>query len=166
MKSRLPLTLLVAAGGLLLGGCNYDVPITGSPTRRVEPQLLGIWVTSRKDSPKPDELKVRQLDAFTYIISFNGELYRAYHSDVAKVPFVSVQDIETADRKFAYFTWELSADGSVLTITPVSTRIIPPTLPNSAAVQQLLKENTDNPGLLLDPVQFTHKGLIAPAPLR
>lgn len=166
MKSRLPLTLLVAAGCLLLGGCNYDVPITGSPTRRVESALLGTWVTQRKDSPQPDELKVRQLDNFTYIISFNGELYRAYHSDVAKVPFISVQDIETADRKFAYFTWELSADGSILTITPVSARIIPPTLPNSAMVQQLLKQHIDNPGLLLEPVQLTHRGLITPSPLR
>jgi hypothetical protein len=166
MKSSLPLTLLIAAGCLLLGSCNYEIPITGSPTRRVEPQLLGTWVAQRKDSPKPDEMKVRQLDSFVYIISYNGDLYRAYHSDVDKVPFVTVQDIESADRKYAYFTWQLSADGTVLTIQPVSTRLIPPTLPNSAAVQQLLKQFADHPNLLLDPVQFTHKGVATPAPRR
>jgi len=163
MKSRLSPTLLLAAGCLLLGSCNYDVPITGSPTRRVESKLLGTWVTKRKDGPKPDEMKVRQLDSFIYIISYNGDLYRAYHSDVDKVPYVSVQDIETSDRRFAYFMWQLSADGAVLTVTPVSTRIIPPNAPNSAAVQQLLKQNADNPSLLLEPVQFTHKGLTIPA---
>jgi hypothetical protein len=166
MKSRLSLTLLTAAGCLLLGSCNNDAPITGSPTRRVEPQLLGTWVTQRKDSPKPDEMKVRQLDSFVYIISCNGDLYRAYHSDIDKVPYLTVQDIETADRKYAYFTWQLSADGTVLTIQPVSTRLIPPSLPNSATVQQLLKQYADHPNLLLDPVQFTRKGVVTPVPPR
>ncbi len=166
MKPSLPRTLLIAAGCLFLGSCNYDVPITGSPTRRVEPSLLGVWVARQKDSAKPDEMKVRQLDGFIYIISFNGDLYRAYHSDVDKVPFVTVQDIESSDRKYAYFTWQLSADGAVLTLTPVSTRLIPPTIPNSATVQQLLRQHADNPNLLLEPVQFTHKGFSTPTPMR
>jgi len=166
MKLSTLLTGVVSAGCLLVGGCNYDVPITSGPTRRVEAGLLGTWVTQRKDSPKPDEMKVRQLDGFIYIIAYNGDLYRAYHSDVDKVPFVTVQDIETADRKYAYFTWQLSADGAVLTLSPVSTRLVPPTTANSATIQRILAENADNPNLLLEPVQFTHKGFSTPTPMR
>jgi hypothetical protein len=156
MNSRLPL-LRLAAGCLLLGGCNYDVPITAGPTRPVEKQLLGNWVAVDKDNPKPDQMKVRQLDEFTYVIAYNGDLYRAFHSDLANVPFVSVQDLESADRQYAYFSWRLSPDGAQLTLQLVSTKVIPDTTPDSASVQRLLTANLANPGLFGEPVQFIRK---------
>jgi hypothetical protein len=157
MKSTPPLPWLVAAGCLLLGGCNFEVPITAGPTRPIEPQLLGDWVAVDKDNPKPDQMKVRQLDEFNYVITYNGDLYRAYHSDFASLPFVSVQDLESSGRKFAYFKWQVSADGAQLTLQTVGTRVIPDTTPDSVTIQQLLTKNLANPELLDAPVQFTRK---------
>jgi hypothetical protein len=51
---------------------------------------------------------------FYYIVSLNGLLFRAHHSDVARTPFASVQEIETPDRKYTYVTWALSEDGQRL----------------------------------------------------
>ena len=82
---------------LAFSACQYEVPITSAPTRKVQEQLLGNW----KSSDGKEELKVRSLDDSVYIVYYDGDLFRAYHSDVAKTPFVTVQDLNSTDRKYA-----------------------------------------------------------------
>lgn len=164
MKSKLLLMWLTAAGCLLLGGCNFDVPIIGSPTRVVEAQLLGNWVPADKGGSKPNLMKVRQLDNFTYIVSCNGDLFRVYHTDLDNVPYVTVQDLESPARKYAYFTWQLSPDGAQLTVQPVNARAIPPNIPDSSAMRRFLSQNVDNLNLLGEPVVFNRQKTAAPAP--
>ncbi|MFI5358325.1 MAG: hypothetical protein ACHQ4G_13420, partial [Opitutales bacterium] len=77
--------------------------------------------------------------------------------DLADTPFVSVQDLDSPDRKYAYGTWQLSPDGAVLSVQPVSLRLIPVTTPTSADIQRLLTQNLDNPYLLGEPVVFTRR---------
>jgi len=166
MKSKLLLLWLTAAGCLLLGGCNFDVPIIGSPTRVVETRLLGDWAPADKGGSKSNLMKVRQLDNFTYIVSCNGDLFRAYHTDLDNVPYVTVQDLETPDRKYAYFTWQLSPDGAQLTVQPVNARAIPPNIPDSSAMRRFLSQNVDNLNLLGEPVVFNRVKTVlrGPAP--
>ena len=52
-------------------------------------------------------MKVVRLDDSNYIVSYNGDLFRAYHSDVAKTPFVSVQILDSAKAKYAYSSLEV-----------------------------------------------------------
>ena len=162
MKSNRLTHWLIASGCLFLAACNFEVPIMAGPTRPVEKQLLGDWVAVDKESSKPDQMKVRQLDEFTYVITYNGDLYRGFHTDFAGQPFVSVQDLDSSGRKYVYFTWRLSADGAVLSLQSVSTRVIPEKTPDSAAIQRLIHENLANPGLLGETVQFTRKPSKAP----
>jgi hypothetical protein len=136
---------------LALIGCEFDVPITSSPTRKVDERLLGDWIS--KDGK--EKMKVRRLDDFIYIVSFNGDLSRAYHSDVAKTSFVSVQDLESPGRKYSYLAWKLSEDGQRLGLRVVSDKVIPKETKDSASVQKLLEKNLQNPELLEDEAQFT-----------
>ena len=62
---------------LIFIGCEYEVPITSAPTRKIDEKLLGDWVS--KDGK--DKMKVRRLDDSIYIISYNGDLAKAFHSD-------------------------------------------------------------------------------------
>jgi hypothetical protein len=50
-------------------------------------------------------MKVRRLDDSIYIVSYNGDLFRAFIQMLPR-PFVSVQDIDSPDRKYAYFKWK------------------------------------------------------------
>jgi len=77
-----------------------------------------------------------------------------YHSDVAETPFVSVQDINSSDRKYAYVVWKLSDDGKNLTLRNVSNRVVPKETKDSATVVALLKKNAGNPELLGEEIQF------------
>ena len=145
--------LLICLCCLAFSGCEYEVPITSGPTRKVEARLLGDWVS--KDGK--EKMKVRRLDNSIYIVSYNGDLFRAYHSDVAKTAFVSVQDIDSAERKYAYVAWKLFEDGKQLGLRVVSAKIIPREVKTSTGVQKLLKKNLQNPGLLEDEVQFARE---------
>ena len=136
---------------LALSGCEFEVPITASPTRKVDDRLLGDWVSQ----DGKEKMKVRRLDDFIYIISFNGDLFRGFHSDVAKTFFVSVQDIESPARKYSYLTWKLSEDGKRLGLRVVSDKVIPKDTKDSASVQKLLEKNLQNSELLEDETQFT-----------
>lgn len=137
---------------LSFSGCegDYAVPITSGPTRKIDGRLLGNWVS--KDGA--DKIKVRSLDDSIYIVSYNGDLYRAFHSDVGKTPFISVQDIDSADRKYAYLAYKLSDAGKLLELRAVNTRIIPKETKNSVKVQKLLKINLPRAELFEDESQF------------
>ena len=98
---------------------------------------------------------MRRLDDSIYIVSYNGDLFRAFHSDVGKTSFVSLQDLESADRKYAYIAYKISDDGKKLDVRVVDTKVIPKELKDSANVQKLLKKNFENPALFGDEGEFT-----------
>ena len=134
---------------LALTGCEYEDPITSSPTRKVQERLLGNWISQ----DGKEHLRVRRLDENIYIVYYNGDLFRVYHSDVADTPFVSVQDINSDDRKYAYVVWKLSEDSKHLRLR-VNHDVIPNEKKNSSAIARFLEENATNPDLLGEEIQF------------
>src|SRR5262249_23382594 len=63
--------IAVAIGlcSLAFAACQYDVPITSSPTRNVEQRLLGNWVSL----DGKENMKVRRLDDNTYVVYYDGD---------------------------------------------------------------------------------------------
>jgi len=114
----------------------------------VEGRLLGDWVSL----DGKENMKVRRSD--DNIVYYDGDLFRAYHSDVAETPFVSVQDINSSDRKYAYVVWKLSDDGRRLTLRSIQSKLIPKEQKDSARVAELLKENAKNPELFGEEIEF------------
>lgn len=147
--------VVVVAACVLLAGCDFDVPLTKTATRKVNPQLLGHWrEQSEKDA---DLLTVRQLDDTTYIATINGDVYRVYHSDFASRAFVTVQNLNDDARKYCYYVWELSPGGAELTLRRVSPKIVPETVASSEEAQQQILQNLENPKLLVDPALFVRE---------
>ena len=135
---------------LAFTACQYEVPITSDPTRKVQERLLGDWTS---DDGK-EKLKLRRLDDSVYIVYYDGDLFRAYHSDVADTPFASVQDINSNDRKYAFVVWKLSDDGKRLSLRNVSDKVIPKETRDSAALVAFLAKNARNPDLLGEEIEF------------
>jgi hypothetical protein len=135
---------------LAFTACKYEVPITSGPTRKVQEQLLGDWASL----DGKERMKVRRLDDNIYIIYYDGDLFRAYHSDVAETPFASVQDLNSNDRKYAYVVWKLSDDGKHLSLRNVSDKVIPKETRDPAMVVALLKKNARNPELFGEEIEF------------
>ena len=146
MTRTLALGLLAAAGWLAVSGCVYDVPITAKPTRPIDARLLGNWTSTDGKA----RLKVVKFDNDNYIVSKvedKGEdLYRVWHSDVAKTPLVTVQILEEPKTQYAYWVWNLSEDGR-LHLRMVNDKIIPDDVKRSSSVQAVEKESP-KPGLV------------------
>ena len=134
---------------LVFNACQYEVPITSSPTRKVQEQLLGNWVSL----DGKENMRLRRLDDSTYVVYYDGDLFRAYHSDVAEMPLASVQDLNSNDRKYAYVAWKLSSDGKGLTLRSVN-KVIPKETDDSATVAALLTKNARNPELFGEEIEF------------
>jgi len=149
-------TMLLVAG-LFLSGCNYEVPLTAKPTRKVDPQLIGDWVAVDKDSKEEELMFVRKLDDVTYVVAMDKDIYRAFHSDFAGTAFLSVQDLNGSDRLYLYLTYRLSSDGKQLSVFTVSTKVVPEETKGRSALQKLIKRQLDNPRLLNEPMEFTRK---------
>src|SRR5688572_16841346 len=145
---NLALLVIAAALFLFLSGCDgdYMVPITSSPTRKIDQRLLGNWVAKGGT----EKLRVRNFDGSHYIVSYDGDLYRAYHSDVGKTSFVSAQEIDSAGRKYVYLAYKLSDDGQQLDLRAVEDKVIPKETKDSVSVQKLLKKNLQNSQLFGD----------------
>ena len=135
---------------LAFAACQYEAPITSAPTRKVQEQLLGNW----KSSDGKEELKLRRLDDSVYIVYYDGDLFRAYHSDVAETPFATVQDLNSTERKYAYMVWELSDDGNHLRLRNVSDKVITKDTKDSATAVALLTKNAHNPELFGEEIEF------------
>jgi hypothetical protein len=148
---RLGFGVAVCLCSLVFNACEYEVPITSSPTRKVQERILGNWVSL----DGKEDMKVRRFDDNIYIVYYDGDLFRAYHSDVAETPFVSVQDLNSSDRKYAYVVWKLSDDGQRLSLRSVQSKVIPKEQRDSARVVELLKENARNPELFGEEIQFS-----------
>ena len=99
-------------------------------------------------------MKVRRLDDNTYVVFYDGDLFRAYHSDVAETPFATVQDLNSSDRKYAYVIWKLSDDGKNLRLRNVNDKMVPKETKDSATVVALLTKNARNPELLGEEIEF------------
>jgi lipopolysaccharide export LptBFGC system permease protein LptF len=147
---RIILGVAVCLCILAFAACEYEAPITPSPTRNVEERLLGDWVSL----DGKEQMKTRRFDDNIYIVYYDGDLFRAYHSDVAETPFVSVQDINSNDRKYAYVVWKLSDDGKRLTLRNVKSDVIPKRQKDSARIAELLEENEKNPELFGEEIEF------------
>jgi len=112
--------------------------------------LLGDWISA----DGKEKLKLRSLDDSVYIVYYDGDLFRAYHSDIAETPFATVQDLNSSDRKYAYVIWKLSSDGRNLRLRNVNDKIVPKETKDSATVVGLLTKNTNNPVLFGEEIEF------------
>jgi len=119
----------------------------------VQERLLGDWTSA----DGKEKLKLRRFDDGIYIVYYDGDLFRAYHSDVADTPFASVQDINSNDRKYAFVVWKLSDDGKHLTLRNVSDKVIPKETKDSAAIVTLLKRNARNTDLFGEEIEFSRE---------
>ena len=102
-----------------------------------------------------ENLKARRLDDSIYIVYYDGDLFRAYHSDIAETPFATVQDLNSSDRKYAYVIWKLSDDGKNLRLRNVNDKVVPKETRDSATVVALLTKNASNPELFGEEIEFT-----------
>ena len=135
---------------LVLSACQYDVPITSGPTQNVQERLLGDWTSADGQ----EKLKLRRFDDSTYIVYYDGDLFRAYHSDIGDIAFATVQDLNSHDRKYAYVIWKLSDDGKSLRLRNVNDKVVPKETKNSATVVALLTKNASNPELFGEEIEF------------
>ena len=135
---------------LAFGACQYDVPITSAPTRNVQERLLGDWTSADGQ----EKLKLRRFDDSTYIVYYDGDLFRAYHSDIGDMAFASVQDLNSRDRKYAYVIWKLSDDGKFLRLLSVNDKLVPKATKDSATIVALLTKNASNPDLFGEEIEF------------
>ncbi|MGA2138301.1 MAG: hypothetical protein ABSH14_05510 [Verrucomicrobiia bacterium] len=153
------LAIVAAVCCFTFSGCLYEVPITAKPTRKIDERLLGDW-TSKDGQHK---MKVVKLDDSNYIVCkrdkdggvfSSGDLFRVYHSDVAKTAFVSVQILDKPKPSYAYWNWKLSEDGT-LHLRCVNDKVVPDETKDSASVRKLLEGNLQNPNLFGEDNQFT-----------
>jgi hypothetical protein len=154
MKANHPLRFALLAVALALAGCDYQVPLTSSPTRPVEPQVLGDWIGIGDET---DTLHLRQLDERTYIAVVDGDAYRVHHSDFAGLPLVSTQDLNSSDRKYCLYTWTLQDDGKRLVLRRVSTRVVSDEINASDELQRQLQLHLQDPALLSEEIAFRRK---------
>ena len=112
--------------------------------------LLGDW----SSADGQEKLKLRKFDDSTYIVYYDGDLFRAYHSDIGDKPFASIQDLNSRDRKYSYIIWKLSDDGRSLRLRNVNDKVVSKETKNSATVVALLTKNAGNPELFGEEIEF------------
>ena len=138
-------TITVLACALVLFSCTYDIPLTAEPTRAADARLAGTWTMTAPD--EDEKMDIRLYDDRHYVVAYNGDLYRAFHSDVAGLQILSVQNLNDSERKWVFMEWKLSEDGKRLTIRAVRTEVVPETTRDREGLLKVIEANRDNPKL-------------------
>lgn len=134
---------------LLLGGCDYDVPLSPGPERAVERKLAGNWLSPH------GWMMVRRFDADHYVVVHNGSAYRAWHSHVEGVAYITLQSLDREPARYAYLTYQLSGDGRRIEVRFVRDDVVPKTINETAAMRRAVAQHAGAAGLLSDPEPFT-----------
>ena len=157
MKPKFFAATFLAVTCLLFFGCDYDFPLTTKPTHKIDSRLVGDWAPVEKEDAKDEIMHVRDFDGSHYVVSMDKDIYRVFHSDFANTAFLSVQDLNSDNRRYLYFIWSLSEDGTQLSLKGVDTKVIPDTTKTATEVQRLIKQQLKNPHLFRDEIRFTRK---------
>jgi len=157
MKPKFFAATFLAVTCLLFFGCDYDFPLTAKPTHKIDSRLVGDWAPVEKEDAKDEMMHVRDFDGSHYVVSMDKDIYRVFHSDFANTAFLSVQDLNSDNRRYLYFIWNLSEDGTQLSLKGVDTKVIPDTTKTATEVQRLIKQQLKNPHLFRDEIRFTRK---------
>ncbi|HEV7239690.1 MAG TPA: hypothetical protein VGQ36_10650 [Thermoanaerobaculia bacterium] len=142
-------TFTVVVCSLVLLSCHYDFPLTAEPTRAADARLAGTWTLVEPE--QGEKMDIRLYDDRHYVVAYNGEIYRAFHSDLAGMPLMSVQSLNDPERKYVVLEWKLSEDGKRLTIRVVSPDVVPEGTPDRDALVKLIESNRENPKLFGEP---------------
>jgi hypothetical protein len=143
-RNRLAGLLGLALLTVVLTACGqYSAPITEQATRKINATLIGDWASADRKV----RIKIRELNETAYVVTYNGILFKAFHSDFSGVSFVSVQELETPERSFTYLAYRTSDDGQKLYLRLVNKEVIPDDVQTASAVRLLLRDNLQNPAL-------------------
>lgn len=137
--------LALVVVSLFLLRCTYSTALTAEPTRAADPRLAGTWTMTAPD--ENDQMTIRVFDDRQYVVEYKGDVYRAFHTDVAGLPLMSVQDLNGDERKWMFIEWKLSDDGKRLTLRAVQTELVPESTRERAALVKLVEANRDDPKL-------------------
>jgi hypothetical protein len=151
LPARLPsfLAATLAFAALLLAGCDYDVPLTEKPSGPIDQKLLGNWL-----SPE-GWMMVRSFDADHYVVSYNGAIYRGWHSTVAGRSFITLHSLDAQSPKFTYVSYSLGNDQRRLDVRVVRDEVLSKEIKDSAAMRKALEQVVPNPALLTEVTPFT-----------
>jgi hypothetical protein len=134
---------------LLLTGCDYDVPLTEKPNRAIDEKLLGNWLS-------PDGwMSIRAFDAQHYVVSYNGSVYRGWHSTVAGQALVTLHSLDAKSPKYTYVAYALTRDDRRLDVRIARDEVLSKEIKDPAAMRTALEQVAPNPALFTEPVPFT-----------
>lgn len=158
------LTGMLAMGACLAsGGCITGFAHPLGPARRgfIEPDLVGSWMCSSGEDPKPGRITFMDFDRRQYYIESEEdgksgpERLRAFATRIEDVPFLSVREIGTdADVEWALLTYRLP-DTDHLILRAVDVKPFEDVLEDAARVRERLAEHLEDPEVILDLVSCT-----------
>ena len=148
--------LLLLCVSALLPSCYYDVPLTAEPTRAANPRFAGTW-TLTEPEPEDKEFVISLTGDRNYSIRYEGDVHRAFHSDVDGMPILSVEVRHDSEAKWFFAAWNLSKDGTKLTLHILNPELISGPVDDRAALVGLVRKHRDHPDLIGPAAVFTKK---------
>ena len=142
---------------LLFSSCIYEVPLTESPTRKIDERLVGDWVSVEE---KPSVIQIRRFDDSNLILIDGRSVYRVFHSDFEGINFLSMQNLEISGnsaRKFAFIDYRFETPGRVRA-RAVNKEVVPESLRTTPELQRFVHNHLNEPHLFnKEEITYTRK---------
>jgi hypothetical protein len=142
---------------LLFSSCIYEVPLTQSPTRKIDERLIGDWLSIEE---KPSVIQIKKFDDSNLILIDGSSVYRVFHSDLEGINFLSMQNLEirgNSARKFAFIDYRFETPDRVR-VRAVNKEVIPENVRTTPELQRLVQNHLKDPHLFnKEEITYTRK---------
>lgn len=159
---------LITAFTFLLGGCQFESPLTSEHRIVIDPAVLGLWELEQDSghTGRNEQVMILKFSDTEYLVHYpiagNDEAYyRGYAVDLGGISCVQLQIIGNAkgpvgqDEKKPYAVVTYQRDGDRLTIKLLNTDLLGDDVHTPEELKAAFLKNKNNKRLFVNPGLFT-----------
>jgi hypothetical protein len=155
--------LLAMVIGAVATGCDYVVPLAGTPRMDLDSRIVGAW-ERKGDNDQVERLLVLPLSQREYMVAFPAGVKNTLYAKawlckgggktLVQLQWFGTGEGKVPDDKRVYQCAAYEVDGDRLTVRMVSTEVVNRDLATSADLAGAVEANQEKPTLFGDPMVF------------
>ncbi|NOU36419.1 MAG: hypothetical protein HOO88_06580 [Kiritimatiellaceae bacterium] len=147
--------LILPAILLFLAGCDYDIPLSQTPSAPANPALAGKW-SGQPANEKPVRIEIKTSGTDYSVIYTEGgdELtFKGFEIKAAGLNLIQLELKDAEKQKYLFAKYELTPDG--LSVYRLNPEVVSAKCQTAEELLNDLAVHRNNPFLFSEPLKFT-----------
>ena len=140
---------------MLLAGCDYEVPLSQTPSAPANPALAGSWVQKAAQETFTMNIRASGTDyAVTYgEVGESPLTFKGFTVETADLKLIQLELTDSGITKYLFVKYELTPEG--LSVYRLNKQVVSALCRTSEELRDDIALHKNNPALFEEPIKFT-----------